>query len=147
MTSTRYLLAMIHAMVLFMWGGTAAAATLALSDKAHLSALLTDPLVLTIATAIATAAGITTLAMRVNMLLTQSPDQPLVRPWLFAVAHLGGSYLAAVAALLLASMQKFEADTALFGVLLLSFVGAKALEVMAEKYLAVVRITNGQATQ
>jgi hypothetical protein len=142
MTSTRYLLILMRALVGCMWTGTAAAVALSV-DRVRLialSPLLSDPLVLALALGIATAAGITSLAIRVNMLLAQDPTRPMVKPWLFVIAHIGGAYLAAVVALLLASMSKQEADAALLAVLLLSFAGSRVVEGLAEKYMAVVRI-------
>lgn len=142
MTSTRYLLALLNATCWMVWTGTAAAAGLALNERAGvaLSPLLKDPLVLAIALAIALAAGFTTLAIRLNMLFSQEPARPLVKPWLFAVAHVGGSFLAAGAALLVASMRQMAADEALLVVLVFAFIGSKVLETLAERYLAVVRV-------
>lgn len=142
MTATRYLLILLRSLCAMLWAGSAAAVPVLLADR-HISAILTDPLVLTIAGLIATAAGVTTLAMRINTLLAQQDPahpQPLVKPWLFAMAHIGGSYLASIAALLIASIQKLEADSALLLVLVAAFLGSKFLEMVAEKYFPITRL-------
>lgn len=140
MTPTGYLLALMRCCIFFMWSATAAVAV-PLATRVALSPLLTDPLVLSIAALIATAAGVTTLFMRINALLSAPNPQPMVRPWSFAVAHIGGSYLAGGLGLLGSSIRGTDADEALLAVLLASFIGAKALEVVAERWLAVVRLS------
>ena len=62
--------------------------------------------------------------------------QAFVRPWLFVAAHMGGSWLAGVGALLLGKSNGWDVWTVLLSVLVASFGGAKILEMWAERWFA-----------
>lgn len=131
MALTRYLLVIIRAMLVLCWASCAAAATLALSQPG----VPLDPVLLIICGAISTLAGATTLAIRVNKLIMDRPEQPLVRPWFFAIAHMLGSWLAGVVAFLGGRINSSGDDTLMLAVLLMSFLGATGVEKVAEMYL------------
>jgi phage shock protein PspC (stress-responsive transcriptional regulator) len=136
MTPTRYALTLLRALLALMWCGTAAAG-LALGSNA--STLQVDPVLMLLSAIIATLSGGTTLAIRVNNLLMSEPPQALVRPWLFVVAHMLGSWLAGLAFFLITRAQEADVWTSLIVVLVSSFTGSKAIEWVAERYLPVVR--------
>jgi hypothetical protein len=131
MAVTRYLLIIMRAVLVVCWASCAAAASIAL---AHPGVPL-DPVLVVICGAISTLSGATTLAIRVNTLIMESPEKPLVRPWFFVIAHMLGSWLAGVMAFLGTRINGNGDDTAMLAVLLMSFGGAKVIEKAAEIYL------------
>lgn len=143
MSPTRYTLQLMKALLALMWGGTATAATVALTNPA----LEVDPVLMLLSAIISTLAGATTLAIRVNNLLLaedgKAEPRPLVRPWLFAIAHMLGSWLTGVAFFLYSRSQSMDVWMTLLVVLVFSFVGAKAIEMLAERILP-VRAVGGQ---
>lgn len=139
MSATRYLLIILRAVLLMCWVGTAIAGSVVAFSDHPMAPLQIDP-VLTLLTCItSTLAGATTLAIRVNNLLMEKDQPPLVRPWLFAISHMLGSWLAGLAAFIAGRVNSWDAWNSLLVVLLMSFAGAKGLEKLAEKYLPVVR--------
>lgn len=139
----RYVLTALRACLVLAWAGTAAAAGFVLKQTAEITL---DPLLILLTCVISTLSGVTALAIRTNNLLMADESKPLVRPWLYAAAHMCGSWMAGVAAFLLGRMNTWDAWTSLFGVLMLSFAGAKALETLAEKWLAVIRLPGVEKT-
>lgn len=135
MNPTRYLQDTLRALLFFLWTPTiAAAGVVAVAGR---QALVLDWVLVGVSCVLATMAGATALAIRVNnMLMT---GQPLVRPWLFAAAHMLGSWSAGTAAYLLGEAQQMDIRMLLLMVLLAAFSGAKFLEVLAEKWLPVIR--------
>lgn len=137
-TTTNYLLGVMRATIFFLWAGTAFAAGASLVE--HPDHYVIDTTVAALAAVISTLSGITALAWRVNKVLMETPDKPIVKPWLFACAHVGGSWMAGIAMWLGARINGWGPDTALLLVLVGSFGGAKLLEVWADKYLPIQRI-------
>lgn len=140
MSSLRYVLAVFRACIVFAWAGTAAATTIVLAQSAVITL---DPLLMLLTCAISTLAGVTALAIRTNNLLMADEGKPLVRPWLYAASHMCGSWMAGSAGFLVGRINGWDVWTSLFGVLMLSFAGAKGLELLAERWLAVVRLPGG----
>lgn len=140
MNSLNYVLTVFRACIVLAWAGTAAAATLVLKETAGITL---DPLMLLLTCVISTLAGVTALAIRTNNLLMADESKPLVRPWLYAASHMCGSWMAGTAGFLMGRMNAWDVWSSLFGVLLLSFAGAKGLELLAERWLAVVRLPGG----
>ena len=124
-----------------MWSSVAAAAiAVATNPQAELAL---DPLLVILAVVISTLSGGTSLAVRVNNLLMggeEGEPKPLVQPWLFAGAHMGGSWMAGCAAFFMGRANDWGVWTLLLGVLFMSFLGAKGIELAAEKWLSVVRM-------
>lgn len=131
----QYLTRIIRALVLLMWAPAAAfAATLAATGAD--ASPLNVPAALIVATLLlSTLAGATTLAQRLVSELREHPDKPLVKPWLYCLAHMLGSWCAGTFFFLMAMSQQAGVWTLLGMVLIASFVGAKALELAAERYL------------
>lgn len=128
-----YLAQSLLALLFFLWTPTLALAY-SLSTTHH--RIDVDPVLAVFSCVLATMAGATTLAIRLNGLTNEEPPRPLVKPWLFCFAHMMGSWLAGTVAFLLGRSQAMEVWASLLVVVLLSFGGAKVVEQMAEKYLA-----------
>lgn len=139
MTTIRYLMLLCKAAILLAW--TATAATAAVVVARNPSQVELDLLVVVLSSVISTLSGGTALAVRINaLLMAQDPEKPrpFVRPWLFAFAHMGGSWTAGVMAFLVARGSEWNVWYLLLGVLLMSFLGARAVEALAERWLAVM---------
>jgi hypothetical protein len=145
--TTRYILMTLRASLYLWWSGTAAAAAVIATREPD--ALALDPMLIVLSCVISTLSGGTALAIRVNALIVEEQKrareakaqaEPFIAPWLFAVAHMGGSWLAGVMAFLLGKSNDWGVWTLLLGVLLMSFAGAKAIEMVAEKWLAGIRL-------
>lgn len=131
---------LVKAILWLSWCGTAAAAvTFAAKDTITL-----DPVLTALACLVSTLSGATALAYRINILLIEDSlsENPkgLVRPWLFVLANMGGSWLAGALGFIMGRMNTWDVWTTLFGILLLSFAGAKGIEMLAERWLGVVRL-------
>lgn len=98
-----------------------------------------DPALAGFSFVISIMAGATTLAIRLNMLVAEAPDRPLVKPWLFCLAHMGGSLVAGLAGFVLAKSQGWPSWNLLLAVLLMSFGGAKAIEMLTERWMSIIR--------
>lgn len=148
MSSTRYALFALRLVLLLMWSVTGAAAALTVA-QAPILAPGVDPWVMLWAASISTLAGGTTLAIRVNNLLMQqeADGKPGIfkRPVLFAIAHMGGSWLAGSAGFMAGSAANAPVMYLLFGVLLASFGGAAWLEKLVDKYVPVMPVSPGTA--
>jgi hypothetical protein len=134
----QYLIVILRAMVIAMWAPAAAFAAVLAGTGANASPL-NVPAALVVATALfSTLAGATTLALRLVSELRADPDKPLVKPWLYCLAHMLGSWCAGAFFFLIAMAQGYGVWTLLASVLLASFVGAKALEMAAERWLPTI---------
>lgn len=132
---TQYLIILLRALVLLMWAPAVTfAATLAITG-ADASPLNVPPVLLVATMLLSTLAGATTLALRLVHELRTNPDKPLVRPWLYCLAHMLGSWCAGAFFFLVAMAKNQDVWTLLGMVLLASFMGAKALEWAAERWL------------
>lgn len=134
--STRYLLGVMRASILMGWATTAIATGITLSTPAP---YVIDPLVAMLACVVSTLSAVSALAWRVNDLLVKTPERPLVKPWLFAIAHITGSWMGGMFAFFSARVNNSSPDATLMFVLIMSFAGAKGLEVIAEKWMPVIR--------
>ncbi len=135
MNPTRYLLTLQRALLVFLW-----TPTIVLAATASQSQLLAvDGVLFWASCVLATMMAITVLFIRLNTQFAKDPTRPLVRPWMFAGAHMGGSWMAGAVAFVIGQAQQVSPWYILLGVLLASFLGARFLEAAAERYLPVVR--------
>jgi len=132
------LLNIAHWSVFLAWIPTTAAATAVMAQQGRLPLEL-DPVLVGISSALATLAGATSLLIRINSILAEFPGVPLIRPRIFCAAHMLGSWLAGTAAFLAGRSHGWDVWYSLLFVLLLAFLGAKGVEILAEKYLSVYR--------
>lgn len=142
-TPTRYALVIFRAVLALAWTSTAAAAAVTVAKGAP---IVLDPTVTVLTVILSTLAGATALFIRINnLLLKQEADREegceprkFVRPWLFATAHMLGSWLMGVVAFLAGHAFGWDVWYGLMSVVLLSFGGATACERLAERYLSVL---------
>lgn len=140
----RYLVILIRALLVCMWTPVAAGAVVA-AAQAGSEPMLAVPLALLMATAfVSTLAGATTLCLRMVAELkaiaeSDKPERPLVKPWLYCLAHMLGSWTAGLFFFLVSMHQQATPWTLLGTVLLASFAGSKALEVAADRFLPTVK--------
>lgn len=132
MISTAYVVQMLRTLTLMMW----------LPMPVWASTLVTghpfervDLAVLALAFGLSTLSGATALVWRLDASLRASPDGKLPRPLLFASANLLGSWTAGSLAWIGAQSQDGGVWTTLATVILLSFGGARAIEILTEKYI------------
>jgi hypothetical protein len=92
------------------------------------------PVLLGLVIVISTLAGATSLAMRIDRELSAAPDMPLLRPWVMATSHMLGAWLAGVAAFIGTRRVDLDVWETLGTVLAASFLSAKALELMLERW-------------
>lgn len=90
--------------------------------------------VFALAFGLSTLSGATALVWRLDKELRASPDGSLPRPWLFAASNLLGSWTAGALAWVGAQGQGSGVWSTLGAVILLSFGGARVIEIMVEKY-------------
>lgn len=132
MLTVYFLRRALWALVAMMWMPTVAwAATL--TSQEVFSAI--DWPVLALAFGLSTLSGATALVWRIDRELRNAPDGKLPRPLLFAASNLLGSWLAGALAWIMAQSQASGVWATLVIVILLSFSGARAIEVLAEKYI------------
>lgn len=136
MNPTRYVRAALWATVQLLWCGAAMAAAVTLPGARELHAL--DAWLIVYSSIISTLSGGTALAWRINKLLLEYDEsgKKFVRPWLFAIAHMSGSWLAGTLAFLYGSGQTWDLQYMLFAVLIMSFGGAAGVEKAFEKVFA-----------
>lgn len=130
--TARYLRICLRAMLVCLWAPTlsTAAALLVIVDGT-----VAVPISLLIVTAmLSSLSGATALVIRIDREL-RATTGPLPRPWLFAAAHMLGSWLAGTLAFMVGQQQRMDVWFALGFVIVASFLGAKFIELMAEKYL------------
>lgn len=132
---SRYLALTLRALVLVMWTPAVAFAAALAATGAEASPLNVPPALAVATLLLSTLAGATTLAIRVLAELKANPEKPLVKPWLYCLAHMLGSWCAGAFFFIVAMSQQYGVWMLLAMVLLASFVGAKALEVAADRWL------------
>jgi len=133
MISIAYLRRALRILAVLMWIPMPAwAVTLAVS--AHPFQAIDLP-VLALAFGLSTLSGATALIWRLDRELRDSPDGKLPRPWLFAASNLLGSWLAGSLAWIASQSQSVGVWATLATVIILSFGGARVIEVLAEKYI------------
>ena len=132
MISIAYLRRALRILVLIMWLPMPVwAATVAI---AHPFDGIDFP-VLALAFGLSTLSGATALVWRLDQELRKSPDGKLPRPWLFAASNILGSWTAGVLAWVGAQSQDSGVWLTLALVIAISFGGARAIEVLAERYI------------
>lgn len=85
-------------------------------------------------TFLASLSGGTALVLRIDKELGREPGKRLVRPWLFCAAHMLGSWLAGALAFLMCQGTAWDVWYRLGFVIIASFLGAKFIELVAEKF-------------
>jgi hypothetical protein len=136
---TRQLIRALQVLIASLWTPIAFAGVL-LAQGPN-SPLLEVPAVLVIASVIvSTLAGATTLALAIVRELkvnsdAGTPQKALLHPWAAAAAHMLGSWLASTFFFFVCMAQGAGAWMLLATVLIAAFCGAKALEVVADKFL------------
>lgn len=91
--------------------------------------------VLALAFGLSTLSGATALVWRIDQELRKSPEGVLPRPWLFASSNILGSWTAGTLAWIAAQGQEIGVWPTLAMVIAISFGGARAIEILAEKYI------------
>lgn len=91
--------------------------------------------VLALAFGLSTLSGATALVWRLDQELRKNPDGVLPRPWLFATSNILGSWTAGTLAWIAAQSQDTGVWLTLAFVIAISFGGARAIEVLAERYI------------
>ncbi len=86
---------------------------------------------------LSTLSGLTALAMRIDAELRTSASRVLPRPWLFASAHMLGSWLAGILMFAVGEANNINDWVEIILIILGSFGGAKTIEYMTERYLPV----------
>lgn len=142
---TNYVLRSFMACIWLMWAGAAAAAAAVIQQRPTFEL---DLVLLAMGTLLSTLAGATALAIRINNLLMGDTEtgepRPLVKPWLFASAHMGGSWTAGAAGFLWGRSSQWDVWMSLFVVLVFSFAGSKVLEMLAERLVSNVQLPGAQ---
>jgi hypothetical protein len=101
---------------------------------------------------ISTLSGATALAWRLNDLMLKEDERvateggerrPFVRPWLFAAAHMSGSWMGGTLAFLMGKGNAWDVWNVLGFVLVMSFLGSKGIEMVAERWLGSVKFPIG----
>lgn len=92
------------------------------------------PVLLFVTMAISTLAGATALSIRIDRELSAAPDRPLPRPWSMSISHMLGAWTAGMAAFIVAQQGALSVWATLGMVLTGSFLNAKFLEWLTERY-------------
>lgn len=90
---------------------------------------------LALAFGLSTLSGATALVWRLDSELRKSADGLLPRPWLFAASNLMGSWTAGSLAWITSQGQASSVWATLAAVIVLSFGGARLIELLAERYI------------
>lgn len=144
MTNT-YIRRTLRAMLVFLWPpALAIAATVTLQRTLD---EITWPVMLLVAF-LSTLSGATALVVRIDRELRAAPSpEPLRWPWLFTGAHMMGSWLAGATAFIVAEGQNLNDWLELGMIVAFSFVGAKAIEKLAESFLGRAAAVIGDVTK
>ncbi len=135
--AVRYLLGLLRAMVVLMWAPVAVAAVTAARAGRTLEV---DGGLLLWSVILSTLSGATALAWRINHLLMTEPERPLVRPWLFGVVNMLGSWVAASLAFIAGRAGELDVWYSLALIIIAAWAGAKGMDILAERYIATVRL-------
>ncbi|MBC7603878.1 MAG: hypothetical protein H7255_14620 [Ramlibacter sp.] len=130
----------------FLWLSTVTATFAAVRVSGTGIDIVLDPTVTGLTCVLSTLSGATALFIRINNLLLKQEEEredgseprKFVRPWLFASAHMSGSWMAGTLMFLVAHANTWDVWYGLMGVVIASFGGATFLEKVAERYLSVV---------
>lgn len=127
-----YMRLCLHALLALLWMPAFAAVTVVSIDNT-----VSVPLALiVIAAVLSSLSGATTLVQRIDRELRENEGKPLPRPWLFCAAHMLGSWLAGTLGFIAAQHPALDVWFKLGVVIVASFLGAKFIEGIAEKYLS-----------
>lgn len=122
------------ALLVTMWLPTLAFAA---GAAAGVESLNVPVLLVLISLGLSSLAGGTTLAMRFDAALRAEPGKPLARPWLFCASHMLGSWTAGTMVFLINQHLATPVWLGLAMVVGISFMGAKGVELLIERYLPV----------
>lgn len=143
--TNNYLRLVLRAMLVFLWvPAIACAATITLQTTLD---EITWPVAMLVAF-LSTLSGATALVVRIDReLRAQASPEPLRWPWLFTGAHMMGSWLAGASAFIVAEGQNLNDWLELGMIVAFSFVGAKAIEKLAESFLGRASTLIGDTTK
>lgn len=131
--SVQYLRAVMHALLVILW--TPAVVYAGTSSLQHTIDTVSGSLILVLAL-LSSLSGATALVMRIDKQLRVAPDARLPLPWLFAASHMLGSYMAtALAFMLIEGSGMLTGWHELAFITTASFMGAKFIELVVEKFL------------
>lgn len=133
MISIAYLSRALRILVLIMWLPMPVWAAAVLAPGHPFDAI--DFPVLALAFGLSTLSGATALVWRLDQELRKAPDGILPRPWLFAASNILGSWTAGALAWVSAQGQDVGVWPTLAMVIAISFGGARAIELLAERYI------------
>ena len=131
MNGLRYVLRVFNVLLVLMWAGVAMAATTTLLTTPEQPIVL-DPVLIGLSCVVSTLAGASMLAYTVNQLVVKNPGQPLIKPWLLCTSHMLGSWTMGVVAFIACRIWIQGPWESLLAVLVLSLVGSKGLDMIAE---------------
>lgn len=130
--TTLFLRKVLFGMLAFLWTTTLAFAAGVTLDQT-LSGLTW--LVAGLVMLLSTLSGASALLWRVDKeLRAKAPGTPLERPWLFVSANMVGSWLAGWLAFIMGEAGDINDWAELGGIVMAAFIGARFVEMMAEKY-------------
>ncbi|WP_395055178.1 hypothetical protein [Polaromonas sp.] len=132
-----YLRIVLRVMLLALWAPSLAIAASVITLNQTLGEVTF--LVVGVVGVLSTLAGATALILRIDKELRDQPAAALPRPYLFASAHMLGSWLAGALAFITAEAQDMNDWSELGLIVVASFSGARFIEVLAEKYLIKTR--------
>ncbi len=131
--TTTYLLTALRIMMVLLWMPALAFAG-TVTIQATLDGVTASAFA--IVALLSSLSGATALVWRIDKLLREAPGATLPRPGLFAIAHMLGSWLAGVLAVITAEGQDMNDWMELGFIVIASFMGAKFVEYIAEKTIA-----------
>lgn len=138
------LLRLTQVLLLALCMPAAGLAATVLAQQAH-DPLTLDAKLIVFSILVATAGALASVLLRLNIMVAAEAAKPLeerrplVQPWLFIAANLVGSYVAGLAGFMMGRANQWEVWNSMFVILILSFMGAKALDIIGEKLLSVDR--------
>lgn len=127
---------LLWCLVVFMWTPAIAvpAAVVLAKDATPLEPLLNvPPVLMLLSVVVSTLSGATALLIRIDRELSAAPEKPLPRPIIMSTSHMAGSWSAGVLAFIFSRQWSVDVWGTLAFVLTASFLGAKFIEMAAEK--------------
>lgn len=132
MMNVTYLITALKILVLCLWVPAVAWSAQVTLDET-LKGL--TALSVTVVMVLSTLSGATALLIRIDKEMRRKPEQELPRPTLFVMAHMLGSWTAGVLAFIISESQNANDWVELGGIVVASFLGAKFVELIAERWL------------
>lgn len=135
-TYSAYMLAMFATM----WTSVAVAAATVSEQQLEI-----DPVLALLTCFLSSLMGGTTLAMKLNNIFNgdvigENSLKPPVALWIFVVSHMGGSWAGGAVGFILAKANGWGPWNVLMAVIIMSFLGAKGIEMLAEKWLGGIKL-------